>query len=168
MKRQRGRSRRPGGGQSFNPNRHYESSGPEVKIRGTAQQIFDKYTQYARDAQTAGDRVSSEAFLQHAEHYARIIAAAPVRSKPARYENREPSQDRRENRSEHTSRSDHRRPPRESVNGNARRRSDRGDPMFNQNEFPTNPPRNMDSNRENRGRRPSRPRPNLPRNEVPE
>ncbi|WP_142416143.1 DUF4167 domain-containing protein [Bartonella massiliensis] len=56
--------------------RNYESSGPDVKIRGNAQQIADKYISLARDAQGAGDRVMSENYLQHAEHYLRIILAA--------------------------------------------------------------------------------------------
>jgi hypothetical protein len=73
-----------GGGGSNNSNRrgpnpltrNYESNGPDVKIRGSAQQIAEKYTQLARDAQGAGDRVMAENYLQHAEHYNRIIAAA--------------------------------------------------------------------------------------------
>ncbi len=81
MKRQRGRSRRSGGSSSNNLNRHYESNGPDVKIRGTAQQILDKYLQYARDAQTSGDRVTSEACFQHAEHYQRLIASMQPREK---------------------------------------------------------------------------------------
>jgi Domain of unknown function (DUF4167) len=56
--------------------RNYESNGPDVKIRGSAQQIADKYTTLARDAQSSGDRVMAENYLQHAEHYNRIIAAA--------------------------------------------------------------------------------------------
>lgn len=56
--------------------RSYESNGPDVKIRGSAQQIADKYLTLARDAQSAGDRVMAENYLQHAEHYNRIIAAA--------------------------------------------------------------------------------------------
>ena len=74
MKRQRGRNRRSGGGGN-NPNRHYESNGPDVKIRGSAQQVLEKYLQYARDAQTSGDRVMSEAYFQHAEHYQRLLSA---------------------------------------------------------------------------------------------
>ncbi|MAK62893.1 MAG: hypothetical protein CMK09_18140 [Ponticaulis sp.] len=71
MKRQRGRGRKPS-----NPgNRSYESNGPDVKIRGTANQIYEKYLQYGRDAQTSGDRINAEAYFQHAEHYYRIIAA---------------------------------------------------------------------------------------------
>ncbi|MCR6502700.1 DUF4167 domain-containing protein [Shinella sp. CPCC 101442] len=56
--------------------RTYDSSGPDVKIRGTAQHIAEKYSTLARDAQSAGDRVIAENYLQHAEHYNRIIAAA--------------------------------------------------------------------------------------------
>ena len=71
MKRQRGRGRKPN-----NPgNRSYESNGPDVKIRGNANQIYEKYLQYGRDAQTSGDRVAAEAYFQHAEHYYRIMAA---------------------------------------------------------------------------------------------
>lgn len=60
--------------------RSYESNGPDVKIRGSAQQVADKYTTLARDAQSAGDRVMAENYLQHAEHYNRIIAAAQSQS----------------------------------------------------------------------------------------
>ena len=77
MKRSRGRNRRPGGNQQNafnNPNRHFESVGPDVKIRGSAQQVLEKYQQYARDAHTSGDRVLSEAYFQYAEHYQRIVA----------------------------------------------------------------------------------------------
>jgi hypothetical protein len=56
--------------------RSYESNGPDVKIRGSAQQIAEKYATLARDAQSSGDRVMAENYLQHAEHYNRIIAAA--------------------------------------------------------------------------------------------
>ncbi len=58
--------------------RSYESSGPDVKIRGSAQQIAEKYATLARDAQSFGDRIMAENYLQHAEHYNRIIAAAMV------------------------------------------------------------------------------------------
>ncbi|WP_245411186.1 DUF4167 domain-containing protein [Methylovirgula ligni] len=56
--------------------RSYESNGPDVKIRGTAYHIGEKYLQLARDAQSSGDPVTAESYLQHAEHYFRIIAAA--------------------------------------------------------------------------------------------
>jgi Domain of unknown function (DUF4167) len=71
-KRMRGRNRK---GQ--NPlTRVYESNGPDVKIRGTASHIADKYLQLARDAQASGDPVAAENYFQHAEHYFRLIAAA--------------------------------------------------------------------------------------------
>ncbi len=57
-------------------NRVFDSSGPESKVRGTPQQIIDKYTQLARDAQLSGDRVATENFYQHAEHYTRMLAEA--------------------------------------------------------------------------------------------
>jgi len=71
-KRMRGRNRK-----SHNPlTRVYESNGPDVKIRGTATHIAEKYIQLARDAQSSGDPVSAENYHQHAEHYFRLIAAA--------------------------------------------------------------------------------------------
>ena len=77
--RPRGRGgRKPGGGGGGgnNINRVYESNGPEGKVRGTPQQIVEKYQSLARDAQTSGDRVVAENFLQHAEHYQRILLEA--------------------------------------------------------------------------------------------
>lgn len=80
MKRGRNQRRRQGGGP--NPNRALDSNGPDVRIRGTAQQIYDKYQALARDAQSSGDRVKAENYLQHAEHYFRVLRAtqgsAPV------------------------------------------------------------------------------------------
>ncbi len=54
----------------------YESNGQDVKIRGTASHIAEKYLQLARDAQSSGDPIASENYYQHAEHYFRLIAAA--------------------------------------------------------------------------------------------
>ncbi len=72
-KRPRGRNR----SKNSNPlSRSYESNGPDVKIRGSALQVADKYAQLARDAQSSGDRVQAENYLQHAEHYYRIVASA--------------------------------------------------------------------------------------------
>ena len=56
--------------------RSYESNGPDVKIRGNAHHIAEKYLQLARDSHTGGDPVAAENYLQHAEHYFRLIAAA--------------------------------------------------------------------------------------------
>ncbi|MBS1168667.1 MAG: hypothetical protein H6R00_4692 [Proteobacteria bacterium] len=68
---------RPNNRKAPNPlTRSFDSNGPDIKIRGTALHIAEKYTQLARDASSAGDRVMAENYLQHAEHYYRIIAAA--------------------------------------------------------------------------------------------
>src|ERR1700749_4211397 len=83
MKRQRGRNRGGGGGgggggkpQAQNANRGLDSNGPEgTKVRGNAQHVFEKYQQLARDATTGGDRVLGENYLQHAEHYFRLLRA---------------------------------------------------------------------------------------------
>jgi hypothetical protein len=56
--------------------RSFESNGPDVKIRGTAAHIAEKYTSLARDALASGDLVAAESYFQHAEHYNRIIMAA--------------------------------------------------------------------------------------------
>lgn len=70
-KRMRGRNRK-----SHNPlTRVYESNGPDIKIRGTASHVAEKYLQLARDAQASGDPVAAENYYQHAEHYFRLIAA---------------------------------------------------------------------------------------------
>ncbi|KIC42942.1 nucleoside triphosphate hydrolase [Ruegeria sp. ANG-R] len=65
---------RPSGGNVVN--RVFDSSGPEGKVRGTPQQIIDKYNQLARDAQLSNDRVAAENFQQHAEHYLRMLSEA--------------------------------------------------------------------------------------------
>ncbi|MDG3042901.1 DUF4167 domain-containing protein [Roseicyclus marinus] len=72
-------------------NRVFDSSGPEGKVRGTPQQIIDKYNQLARDAQLSNDRVAAENFQQHAEHYLRMLAEAQ-REQDARQQNQQPQQ----------------------------------------------------------------------------
>lgn len=67
MKRSRNRGRRQGP-----VNRSYDSNGPDVRVRGTASQVYEKYQALARDAQLSGDRIHAENYLQHAEHYFRI------------------------------------------------------------------------------------------------
>ncbi|CAH2603654.1 conserved protein of unknown function [Rhodovastum atsumiense] len=64
-----------GGGIPLNRNHVFDSSGPDVRIRGTAQQLFEKYLQLGRDATGSGDRVMAEGYFQHAEHYFRILNA---------------------------------------------------------------------------------------------
>src|SRR6201987_3948107 len=79
-KRMRGRNRGKGGHHHHhhqNPlSRMYESNGPDLKIRGNASHIAEKYLQLARDAQSSGDPIAAENYYQHAEHYFRLIAAA--------------------------------------------------------------------------------------------
>jgi hypothetical protein len=93
MKRMRGRGHRPGGGGSgggsglrhhggggsgnipLNRNHVFDSNGPDVRVRGTSQQLFEKYLQLGRDATSGGDRVTAESYFQHAEHYFRILNA---------------------------------------------------------------------------------------------
>jgi hypothetical protein len=75
VKRSRGRGRRPQNN-NINPNRTFDSTGPEIKIRGSASHVYEKYLQMARDANTSGDRVAAENYLQHAEHYWRIMAVS--------------------------------------------------------------------------------------------
>lgn len=88
MKRMRGRNHRGGGGGGggggsrqhnggipLNRSHVFDSNGPEVRVRGTAQQLFEKYLQLGRDATGGGDRVMAESYFQHAEHYFRILNA---------------------------------------------------------------------------------------------
>ncbi len=76
-KRMRGRNRKGGHHHHQNPlSRMYESNGPDVKIRGTASHVAEKYLQLARDSQSSGDPIAAENYYQHAEHYFRLIAAA--------------------------------------------------------------------------------------------
>ncbi len=89
IKRMRGRNNRGsgGGGGGGGPPRHqsgnvplnrnhvFDSNGPDLRVRGTAQQLFEKYLQLGRDATSSGDRVMAEGYFQHAEHYFRIINA---------------------------------------------------------------------------------------------
>lgn len=109
MKRMRGRGghRHGGGGsggggqfrqtshQPMNRNHVFDSSGPDMRLRGTAQQLFEKYLQLGRDATGSGDRVMAESYFQHAEHYFRILnamaqaAAAAQPGQPRRASNGE-------------------------------------------------------------------------------
>jgi hypothetical protein len=75
--RQRGRNNNNGGRKHMNPlSRNYESNGPDIKVRGNAAHVAEKYVQLARDAHASGDSVMAENYLQHAEHYFRILSAA--------------------------------------------------------------------------------------------
>ena len=124
IKRMRGRNHRGGsgggGGGSGGPIRHqsgnvplnrnhvFDSIGPDLRLRGTSQQLFEKYLQLGRDATSGGDRVMSESYFQYAEHYFRILNAMnlaaqaqgqqnpqgqPQRFRPDQQEGRDPQQD---------------------------------------------------------------------------
>jgi hypothetical protein len=100
MKRMRGRGHRSGSGGGgggggggppprsyngnipLNRNHVFDSSGPDLRVRGTAQQLFEKYLQLGRDASSSGDRVMAESYFQHAEHYFRILNAINQATQP--------------------------------------------------------------------------------------
>ena len=72
------RSRNRGNGNRRGNNNRmqvFDSNGPDVRIRGTAHQIHEKYVALAKDANSSGDRILAESYLQHAEHYQRVINA---------------------------------------------------------------------------------------------
>ncbi len=94
QQRQRGRGRKPGsggggGGGGHQSNRAFESNGPDIKVRGSASTVYEKYLQLARDANSSGDRVMAESYLQHAEHYYRVLRAM----QPAHQQTPEPRYD---------------------------------------------------------------------------
>ena len=90
MKRSRGRGRR----QQNSVNRSYDSNGPDVRVRGTASQVYEKYQTLARDALLTGDRVNAENLQQHAEHYFRIMLAnQPAVSESENFEDSEAESD---------------------------------------------------------------------------
>ncbi|HEX5325342.1 MAG TPA: DUF4167 domain-containing protein [Acetobacteraceae bacterium] len=112
MKRMRGRGHRPGGGNGggggsglrhhagggipLNRNHVFDSNGPDLRIRGTAQQLFEKYLQLGRDATSSGDRVMAESYFQHAEHYFRILNAMAQAAQQNQYNQQSgPNQPRR-------------------------------------------------------------------------
>ena len=84
-RRSRGRSNMRSGRAPAHRNQALESNGPEGRVRGTAQQILDRYLAMARDAQSSGDSVLAENLFQHAEHYQRLVAqfAPPAQQAPA-------------------------------------------------------------------------------------
>ena len=108
MKRMRGRGHRNGGGGGgggggirhhggnipLNRNHVFDSNGPDVRVRGTSQQLFEKYLQLGRDATSSGDRVTAESYFQHAEHYFRILNAMNQAAQQNQ-QNGQPNQQRR-------------------------------------------------------------------------
>ncbi|AQS84290.1 DUF4167 domain-containing protein [Acetobacter aceti] len=103
IKRMRNRNHRPSGSSGGGGTRHqngqiplnrnhvFDSNGPEVRIRGTSQQLFEKYLQLGRDATSSGDRVLAEAYFQHAEHYFRILNVMNQAAQQAQQERQERS-----------------------------------------------------------------------------
>ena len=114
MKRMRGRNHRGSGGQSggggggpvrhqsgnvpLNRNHVFDSIGPDLRVRGTSQQLFEKYLQLGRDATSGGDRVMAESYFQHAEHYFRILNAMnqAAQANPQQQQGGQPGQQRRQ------------------------------------------------------------------------
>jgi Domain of unknown function (DUF4167) len=91
--RNRNNNRRPGGGGGGQgggngANRVYDSNGPDVKVRGTAQTIAEKYMQLARDAQSSGDTVAAESYYQFSDHYYRVWLAAQPAGQPIQFNRR--------------------------------------------------------------------------------
>jgi hypothetical protein len=88
-RRPRGRGN-PGRGNNNRPqrNNNVDSNGPDVKVRGTAQQVVDKYQTLAREAFTAGDPVRAENYYQHAEHYYRVLSANAATQEKQQRDNR--------------------------------------------------------------------------------
>jgi len=124
---------------SNSANRNYESNGPDVKIRGNASHIAEKYSTLARDALSSGDRVVAENYLQHAEHYNRIVLAANAlrdEAQASQNRNRQPdvddSGDDSENESTDT-RADDAAQGDDTSNSRPRRRDSRGETRNNPN-----------------------------------
>ncbi len=93
--RNKGNRNRPSGNMV---NRVFDSSGPEGKVRGTPQQVIDKYNQLARDSQLGNDRVATENFQQHAEHYQRMLNEAQKEQDARREEQERQNRERQQER----------------------------------------------------------------------
>lgn len=124
------RQRSRGNGRRY-PNQKggaFESSGPEVKVRGTAQQVLEKYQSLARDAYSAGDRILAEGYFQHAEHYYRILNSETEGQNRDNNRNRQSRGNRDEDFDPELSEDDEAAYDASHANGNGRNRSDgRGD-----------------------------------------
>jgi hypothetical protein len=137
--RSRGRN---GGRKHVNPlSRSFESNGPDVKVRGNAPHIAEKYMQLARDAQSSGDSVMAENYLQHAEHYFRIVSAAQPNATRedgddfdddmpeinSRFSSPQPANQSQGNDEEGEQPYQGQQPQQQNNNGNGQERGDRGD-----------------------------------------
>lgn len=120
-------------------NRVFDSSGPEGKVRGTPQQIIDKYNQLARDAQLSGDRVAVENFQQHAEHYMRMLSEA-LREQAERQAQQQQNQpNHNQNNNQNNNQSNQNQPNQNQPNQNAPQQNSNQD---RQNDQPRNQRRN--------------------------
>jgi len=115
------RNNRSSGGNNIN--RVFDSSGPEGKVRGTPQQIIDKYQQLTRDSQLSNDRVAAENFQQHAEHYARLLGDAQREAEAKRIEQENQQRERQAQRDAERTERDADRPQQDRNEG---RSQDRG------------------------------------------
>jgi len=129
-------------------NRVFDSSGPEGKVRGTPQQIVDKYQALSRDAQLSNDRVAAENFLQHAEHYTRLLAEATreqVAEQEARRLQEQQFQAQQRERNERNDRGDSLQPDQREDNRGDNRSDTRPDYRSeNRNDVRNDAPRNDD------------------------
>ncbi|MGB7318832.1 MAG: DUF4167 domain-containing protein [Planktotalea sp.] len=105
------------------PNRVFDSSGPEGKVRGTPQQIIDKYQQLARDSQLSGDRVATENFSQHAEHYLRLLGAAQKEIDERREQQERENRERQAERDRERAERDAQREAREAQQGDVQQQA---------------------------------------------
>ena len=87
---------------------HFDSNGPDVRVRGTANQVYEKYLALARDANANGDRITAESYYQHAEHYFRILndSSDPQPERPRGGDGQRPSRAQRRDQYEHAERED--------------------------------------------------------------
>lgn len=156
--RSRGRN---GGRKHVNPlSRNFESNGPDVKVRGNAAHIAEKYMQLARDAQSSGDSVMAENYLQHAEHYFRIVSAAQPQNGQA------PDNDYDDDMPEPNSRFSSPVPQQQQVDQDSDEGEGQSQPQQTNNNQPRQDREGREGNRENREFRPRENR-TRPANERP-
>jgi hypothetical protein len=146
-KRARGRS---GGRRPFSnsANRSFDSSGPDVKIRGTAAHIYEKYQALARDASSSGDRIAAENYMQHAEHYYRILVASNAAQNQAQ-QGHQPPHGQGEQPHPHGQQGEHEGNGR-GYGGNGQRQFDRVDADDDEADLPPRPPRRIETTDEAR------------------
>ncbi|MBT6511305.1 MAG: DUF4167 domain-containing protein, partial [Rhodospirillaceae bacterium] len=125
----RGNNMRRGGGGGGNSgggrNQSFDSTGPDVKVRGTAQQVADKYLALARDASSSSDLVAAENYLQHAEHYQRIVNVHAERAAERAAEQQREREERGDDRTDDRDNRNNNRDDRDNRNNNRDDRDNR-------------------------------------------